>query len=97
MLKQITLAIGIILGLLLGVFALDSTGLGFIIHLLPSMLIWGATYVGWKWPGYGAIAFTALGIYSLFFFSLQLITFIILPTPLFALAALHLLQYSRTR
>jgi len=95
MLKKITLAIGILLGLLLAVFAFDSKGLGFIMHMIPSLLVWGAAYAGWKWPGYGALAFTGLGVFSLFFFRLQLVTFIILPLPLFAVSALHLLQHSR--
>jgi hypothetical protein len=76
--------LGIILGLFLAIFALDSsTTTEFLIQLIPGLLIITATALSWKSPRYSGLAFITFGIISIFFFNTyqDIEMFLIITTP----------------
>jgi hypothetical protein len=57
-----------------GIFAFDVFGegqgvletiQGFVIHLIPALLIAGALAISWHWEGIGGLLFIGLGVYYL--------------------------------
>lgn len=95
-LKTITLLAAVALNLFLGLFALDvlnegSFGvdlvLGFLIHLLPNLVLALATFIAYKRTLWGGVAFFVLGIFTVFFFHSyrSLPTFLITSLPMLVL------------
>jgi len=68
----------------ISLFALDSTGLGFLIHMIPSFLFIGATVYAWKKPRNGGILFVILGLITIFMFDTieNIFSFLLVTLPL---------------
>jgi len=63
--------LGVLLGLFVGLFALDvfnegrgpwETALAFAIHLIPAAIVLGAVAVAWRWEPAGGAPFLALAV-----------------------------------
>lgn len=54
--------LGILVALFLGLFALDSLGegIGFVIHLAPTLLLLAAVAISWRWEWVGGVVFLSL-------------------------------------
>jgi hypothetical protein len=53
--------LGLLVCLYLGQFAVGTTGLGLVMHLVPAALVLAVVAVGWRWPAVGGAGFIALG------------------------------------
>ncbi len=93
--------IAVFYSVLLSLFALDveddsiwRTALGFVIHLIPALIVLGCTVLAWKKPRTGGIAFLLLGVGFTWFFNTykDMSAFLILSVPLFVAGGLFLRQ-----
>ncbi len=86
--------ISILIGLFLVLMSFDTPvfTLGFFMHLIPAFLVFGALGVAWKYEVIGGWIFVLLGLISVFFFSTyeDVVTFLIVSMPLFAVGVLFL-------
>ncbi len=96
--------IAMLLGLWLGVFALDvfdegrgvlKTALAFAIHLTPTWIVVAALVLAWRWEWVGALAFTAigLGLLRLMGGKRNWETVLTILSPPFVIAALYLASW----
>jgi len=74
-------------------YSILKTTIGFLIQLIPALIILGFTAIGWKKNGWGAVLFTILAItYILYFKNQPWQTYAIISTPLFIIGVLFLLN-----
>lgn len=59
-------------------------------HLIPSFFLLAVTFIAWRWPKWGGLAFILLGVISIFAFNTyrELIGFLIISLPAFVIGAL---------
>jgi hypothetical protein len=79
-------------------FALDAESfLGWIMHMIPSFVLIGILAIAWRKQLIGTIAFGIMGIvFAIFFKSYQeIITFLLVPFPLFIIATLFYLSIDK--
>jgi hypothetical protein len=75
----------------ISIFALDAENfLGWIMHMIPSFVLIAILSIAWTKQLIGTIAFGIMGIvFAIFFKSYQeIITFLLVPFPLFIVSAL---------
>ena len=93
--------LGVMFSLFIALFAIDVFSEGyslvealgdFFIHLLPAMIIFAFTVIGWYWPGYGAMLWFISGTGFVLFFDNPWQVDIILSAPQFLVAILFLLS-----
>ncbi|MBN1565678.1 MAG: hypothetical protein JXA10_17675 [Anaerolineae bacterium] len=93
--------VAVIYILMMSLFALDVEDesfvravLGFVIHLIPALILLGCTVLAWRNPRAGGIAFLVLGVGFTWFFHTyeDVAAFIILSVPLFVAGVLFLKQ-----
>jgi len=104
--KRIIKIILIIYILFISVFALDvfeenkplnTIIIGFLIHLIPSFIIITLGIIASKNERIGGILFIVLGIiFSIFFKSNSLLSFLLIPFPLFLIGSLLLLSSKKS-
>jgi hypothetical protein len=76
-------AISILFVLFISMFAFDTPGIGFLIHLIPSIILLGLIILAWKYELIGGIAFIVLGIVFTIFFKTykDIITILLISLP----------------
>ncbi len=78
--------------LFISMFALDEPffTLGFLMHLLPSLVLVIILAISWKYERFGTVSFLVLGIVFTIFFNTyrELISFLIITLPLLIIAIL---------
>ena len=90
--------LGVLFSVFIGLFAVDVFNQGypgfrtlvtFLIHLIPAVIIFVFTLVGWRWPTWGAALFTIVGTVYIFYFNGQpWLVYVIISGPLFFIAIL---------
>jgi uncharacterized membrane protein len=96
--KEIILDLAKILGcgfaMFIALFAFDMWGqwLGFLMHLIPSILIALTCFYAWKHHKNGGVLFLVLGMVSVFYFNTYkvLSIFALISLPLFVIGALFI-------
>jgi len=91
---------GIVFILFISIFALDVfseySGLelivAFIMHMVPSFILIAALAIAWKFELAGAFIFMVLGIFSAFFFNVDIISFLIISLPSLIISALFFVK-----
>jgi hypothetical protein len=87
--------------LMMGLLASDveddsffRAALGFVIHLIPALILLGCTVLAWRNPRAGGIAFLVLGVGFTWFFHTyeDIVPFLILSAPLLVAGVLFLKQ-----
>lgn len=83
----------------ISLFAFDSSGVGFLIHLLPTLILGVLYFVLRKNLKYRVIIFLFLAIFSVFFFNADSnpIALIIVTGPLMIISALSYVIYNQKR
>jgi hypothetical protein len=95
LLKTLACGLAALEALFLAVFALDAGSfIGLLLHLIPTVLVLGATVFAWNNPGFGAPLLLFLGIISTFHFEtyLSLGMFAGFSAPLFLAGVLLLIS-----
>lgn len=81
--------------LFISMFALDSSGIGFFIHLIPSYILVALLILSWFKPLSGGICFIILsGLFTYFFKTYNdIIVFLLISIPVLIIGILFIIQY----
>lgn len=94
-LKAVAIAVAVLYGLFLSIFALDShSPPEFMIHLIPTFLVLAFAWLSWKSPVFGGPAFLLLGIVATWHYHSDASTslFLLISAPLFLSGVLLLIS-----
>lgn len=92
--------LGILIGLFLGLFALDAWGEGagaLLRHLLPTLLILLVVAVAWRWEWVGGVAFLAFAASYAAMTLHRPDWILVISGPLTIVGGLYLWSWSRSR
>ncbi|MBN2567768.1 hypothetical protein JXB02_06830 [Candidatus Woesearchaeota archaeon] len=88
--------LGILYILFISLFAFDVPilSIGFLMHMLPSLLLVVALVIGWRWPIVGGWIFLMMGIAFVFFFNTyrQILSLLLISGPPIVLGVLFLAE-----
>lgn len=87
--------------LLFLIFSLDSFNdlspfymqlLGFLMHMIPGLILVAILIIAWKWETIGGISLVILSIISVFFFNFELMVIFIISLPLLLVGVMFLVH-----